>query len=582
MENPATIYSLFRQLKSLYQNRVVLAQRIGEEWETWDVDKFSENVQKTQTVLVKNGVSKGSRVGIMYPSSPRWLMLDFAIQSLGAVGVPLFEEVSAHNLQLELEDAQLSIICVSTNGNNLFEGVFDALMVKTLILADTGDPEGSFDVQFQAAECFSGEHSFPSEDSLITIIYTSGSTGVPKGVALTQKNIASQVEAAGEIFPMSGKEDDIALSCLPLPHVFQRMVTYCYLSKGVPIYFVDDVKKTAELMRDISPTIVAVVPRLLEKVHAKMKAGADSSPFMIRPFIKKALQWAESSDPENAPSNLILKLADKMVFQKFRDALGGKVRYLICGGAALREECNRFLINSGIPVYQGYGCTETSPVIACNYPGYNRSGTVGLPFPSVEVRITDRGEIAARGPGIMKEYVNKPEETTNSIDKEGWYHTGDKGELSDDGFLRITGRFKELAKTSCGKYVSTAHLEQKVASLPHVDLAMVLVHDKPFVGCLVFPDHDVLEQLKLSQPATENMALDDYIMSSEVNALIQSGIDEINITLSKWEQIRVFRIISTPPSVEREEVTPTMKLRHFVLEEHYKDLIEDIYFGDKP
>jgi long-chain acyl-CoA synthetase len=317
------------------------------------------------------------------------------------------------------------------------------------------------------------------------------------------------------------------------------------------------------------------VPRLIEKLHARIKSQVE-----VGGTLKRALgRWAMkiASGPDTLAKNVSRNLADTFVYRKMRDALGGQLNCLIVGGAALSDDLARFLTNIGLPVYTGYGLTEASPVIAVNAPGLCRIGTVGKPFPGVEVRLGEQNkEILARGPNIMQGYYRNQQATDETIDKEGWLHTGDQGEFDADGFLRITGRIKELLKTSNGKYVSPVPIELALAKSPLIDQAMVIAEGRQFVSCLLFPDHDYLHRRK-GNDGKAGLTDDAFLQTPEIRAEVEALLGEVNASRDHHEKVCKYRFVLTPPSVERDDLTPTMKIRRHIVCEKYRELIDEMY-----
>lgn len=524
--------------------------------------------------LKKLGVHSQHHVGIMGPSSAEWLISDFAILSLGAVSVPLFPQLSEEILQFEISDANIkTIIVLGTEGLDKVLDLQDGL--DHLILEHPSENS-----HHNFAELCRGEEidlqSPPhfEKSELATIIYTSGSTGMPKGVQLSHQNLISQIEGAEQCFPLDPRKD-VILSCLPLAHIFERMVVYFYICSGVPIHFVQDITKIGDAMKQIRPTVMTLVPRLLEKVFQKMNEKVQNSS-----GIKKVLgQWALKLASEHSfqQKNIQAKLANKLVYQKLREAFGGRIRLAISGGAALAPQLHHFFVNIGIPVFQGYGLTECSPVLAANYPEHQKIGSVGKAFPKADLKIDpETGEILAKGPNLMFGYLNRPEETKKMIDHQGWLHTGDQGQIDHDGYLTITGRIKELFKTSNGKYVSPIPIEHRISSYKWIDMAMVIAEGRNFTTCLIFLDWLNIEDLK-SELNLKELNDEQFQPNTALYQLIDSHIQTCNASLNHWEQIKKFAIIPDKISIETGELTPTMKIKRHFIEKKYKLFIEQMY-----
>ncbi|MBA3708021.1 MAG: long-chain fatty acid--CoA ligase [Planctomycetes bacterium] len=580
----ATLPDLLRYVVSSFASSCAFNYREAGYWRSISTESFAEQVRRAALGLSRLGLKRGEAVGILAPPSPFWLIADLAIMSAGGVSVPLFPNLSDEHLAFESTNAGLRYLIVIGEPQWLVAekhaSLFDKVIVKGVhaaaarnvleykALLDFGDRASESDPGLYArlrAQIDGGD--------IATIIHTSGSTGVPKGVVLTHRNVVSQVHGACSLFPLEPTHDR-ALSCLPLAHVFERMVMYNYIAQGIPIYFADDVKNVGELLREVKPTVTTMVPRLIEKLHARIEKQAAEAHGLKRRLGQWALSMAD--DQPSAHHGWSLGVADALVYKKLRAALGGALRYLIVGGAALAPALERFLRNVGLPVYVGYGLTEASPCLAVNCPQAEKLGTVGKPYPGVEVRIGEQGEILARGPNVMRGYHRDPEGTMKVIDADGWLHTGDLGMIDDEGYLVITGRLKELMKSSNGKYVCPVPIEQALAQSDLIDLAMVIGEGRHFVSCLLFPDHDVMRRRKA---ALGSVAQSDeqYLATPAVQAEMQQLLDRVNAKLDRWEQVQKFRFVLALPTVEHEELTPTMKLRRHIIIERHKDLIESMY-----
>jgi long-chain acyl-CoA synthetase len=552
-------------------------------WRSVSTEQFCEQVRRSCLGLWRLGLRRGEAVGILAPPSPWWLVADFAIMAAGGVSVPLFPNLSDEHLEFEARNSGMRFVVAIGDAQlttaQRHAHLFQKVIVRGAIgargrnvvdhhaLLELGDKASE-----QDAALYARLRAQVGPNDLATIIHTSGSTGVPKGVELTHRNLVSQVAAANERFPADSSHDR-AFSCLPLAHVFERMVMYHHIAQGVPVYFADDVKKIGELMREVKPTTVTMVPRMLEKLHARIeKQVAEAHGFKQR-LGRWALAVAEQPQAHHGWS---VGIADALVYKKLRAALGGNLRYLVVGGAALSASLERFLRNVGLPVYTGYGLTEASPVLTVNYPENAKPGCVGKIFPGVEVKIGDKGEILGRGPGIMRGYRNDPEATAKAIDADGWLHTGDVGEFDAEGFLTITGRIKELFKTSNGKYVCPVPIEQSIAEHELVDLAMVVADGRRFVSALLFAD---LETVRRRKAAAGQLSLsdDEYLATPAVRDEIERHLAQLNARLDHWEQVRKYRWVATAPTVEGEELTPTMKLRRREVEACFAGEIATLY-----
>lgn len=579
-----TLPDLLNHVAASYRDQKAINEIKNGNWVNHSTEEVVNTIHQMAAGFYQMGLKKGETVGLYAPSTSTWVMIDMAILIAGGITVPIFANISHSGLEYIIEDANLKFIFVE--GEQSIKEIQPLIhRFEKIILHDATQNEKNT-CQFEEVlklgkeaiqknpEIISNLQSKITEEDVATYIYTSGSTGSPKGVELTHKNLVTQVVAAAEIFPVVvGK--DCALSCLPLPHIFERMVMYFYFSQGVSIFFADDVKNLAVLLPQVKPTLLTVVPRLLEKVQAGMITKSRSGSFIKRNIASMAFKRAMMKNPHSSKGLMDL-IYDALVYKKIRLALGGNLEYLISGGSALSKELCRFYLNMGIPVYQGYGMTECSPVISSNYKGANEEGYVGKPFPGVTVKIADNGEILVKSPGVMKCYHNKPEATSEVIDKEGWFHTGDKGELNERGMLKITGRIKEIFKTSNGKYVSPVKLEQMLIGYYLIDMAMIIGENYKFVSCILFLDPVNLRKLKEKLNKSQ-MSNEEFVKEEEVVGKIDAYIKEMNKNLDHWEQVQKFHIASEVLSIEDGSLTPTMKIRRHVILERYKDVIAKMY-----
>jgi long-chain acyl-CoA synthetase len=579
-----TLPGLLKHVEAKFKNPYALGYKSGGDWIGISTQEVGETVRRLSCGMVEMGLKPGEKVGIVADPSPFWMMMDLAILGAGAVSVPMFSNISHENLSFEIQDSGMRFLFVGSMEQYeamkpffgkleriiaMPDGLQDAKVVTYKALQELG-------AKRQAAH--PGEYLRLSEgineQDTATLIYTSGSTGTPKGVTLTHRNLVSQIQSAGKRFPLDPKGDKI-LSCLPLAHVFERMVAYYYFYTGCSLYFAEVIAKVGDNLRELKPTVITMVPRLLEKVHAKFQANLEMATGLKRKIGMKAWARAHSKVP-GEKATLMDKVYDALVYKKMRIGLGGNLRIVISGSAPLDPALAAFLLNIGIPIFEGYGLTEASPVIACNYPGHRKLGTVGLAFPGVEVKIADDGEILARGPNVMKGYHNKPNETADVIDKMGWLHTGDLGHIDNENFIKITGRKKELFKTANGKYVAPVPIEQAIAGNKLVDMVMVVAEGKPFTTCLIFPDFENLKAVKqeLGADGADNKS---FLDSKEARAYVQKTVDEVNAKLNHWEQVQKFQIIKTPISIDSGELTPTMKIRRHVVMEKCRAEIDSMY-----
>jgi len=578
-----TLPGLLAQALDRTSNAAALNWREGGYWRRMSTEEFAAQVRRFALGLTKLGLKCGDCVGILAQSSPWWLIADLAIVTVGAISVPLFPTMSAEHLTFAIDNVSMRHVIVTDEATWALVRP-EASRLETVITkgvhADRGhhvDWQKVLELGDEVAAADPLRHAHlrdavrPGQPA--TIIHTSGSTGRPKGVVLTHGNLVSQVHGAAEVFPLDPVHDR-ALSCLPLAHVFERMVMYDYLAHGIAVHFCDDIAFIGALMRSVHPTVMTAVPRLIEKVHARIAADIAGGNVFKRLMGSWALERADNHPPA-AVHEIADTVADTLLYKKVRAAFGGQLRYLIVGGAPLSDDLHRFLLNVGVPVYLGYGLTECSPVAAVNRPGEASVGTCGRPYPGVEVRIGAHDEVLVRGPNVMRGYHRDPVATAAVIDGDGWLHTGDRGRFDDQGRLIITGRIKELLKTSGGKYVSPVPIEQKLVQHPLLDQAMVIADGRHCVTALLFPNPDTVATAK--RKAGTDVPDAEFLASKEFAADFERHVREVNATLNQWEQVRQTRLICVPPSIANDQLTPTFKLRRHQVAQAYAKEIDQMY-----
>ncbi len=576
-----TIPALLLHATSQYSRPNALNFPDGDRWLPLSHAELRRTVEQLCVGLLEEGVRPGDRVGLLAPSSPLWVAVDMAIQCAGAVTVPLFKRISVESFTHEVSDSGMRWLFVG-NPNEMpmaFEHARDKTTLVTFWYSGVHEHferimKRGQERSLREPGLFESLCRRVAPTDLVTIIYTSGSMGLPKGVELTQANLVSQVRATQRVFPPAAATD-IALSVLPPEHIFERMTLYFYIASGIPVYFVDDPKRVSGYMTQVKPTIMTVVPRILEKVAIALQGAAQETPG-AKGLVARAAVARARKRPADAPPGLRDRFFDAVVYARMRHALGGRFRQLISGASRLSPEVASFLINLGIPVYEGYGLTEASPVIAANSPGRRKVGTVGQAFPDVEIRIAADGEILARGPNIMRGYHNSAAATAAAVDAEGWLHTGDLGSLDADGYLAVTGRKKELFKKSTGEYVPPGPIEEALGRIPYVDSALTVADNRAYVVALLFPDPQKLAAFKKSV-GLQTLSDAEFLKSDFLRTYTQDRINGINAHLHHTERVERFVILDHPASIENGELTPTLKLRRFAVETMYADAIEEMY-----
>jgi len=581
------IYSfaeLYKLLKQQPDSPHLLGYQIdsSSEFETLSTDEVLSKIKFLTLGLKQLGVKKGDMIGILAGSSPMWVVADIAITLSRAVSVPLFANISHENYEFEMKQTEMKYLFVAGKEQwemyekhaNLIEVAINLYdeeikhnahrMKEVLELGkalDEKDP-GAFERMLEEVR----------PDDLASIVYTSGSTGVPKGVMLTHHNLVALAHVDPFLFDV---ENDLFLSILPLAHIFGRTVNYIVMAKGVSIYYLRDIKSVGAVCKELHPTMIVLVPRLLEKIYSKMVGKVQNAGFLKRTIGEWAFNLANNEDDDSLYKHLLHPIAEKVVYKTLREALGGKLRIVLSGGAALNPHLYHFYLDIGLPLYEGWGMTEACP-IGLNPIGKVKIGTVGPCFEGMEAKISPEGEILIKGPNKMIGYYKNPEGTKRAIDADGWLHTGDKGEIDADGYVTILGRMKELFKLSTGKFIAPVPIEQSLAKVPFVDMALAIVEGRSYVTCLLFPDLEVLDSLKAEQGKSD-MSYEEFLKSDFIKEEMERLLKEINSHLSHWEEVRDYRFITVPPSIETGELTPTMKLRRDYVMNKYRDLIEDMY-----
>lgn len=569
-----------------YDHQEHLNFKENEKWKSFSTKEFTKNIRSLALALNSLNVQKNSGFAIIAKPTPIWTQIDLAIISSGAISVPIFPDISRENLLFETQNADIKFVFCDCKDNLKTIQDSGAKFDKIIIYGFEAKDENiiSFDdllkigqeIYDKNPDKFADLIKDLKENDLATIIYTSGSTGIPKGVEITHKNLISQIIATPKCFPLSSK-DDVALSFLPLAHVFERMIVYFYLSQGIKIYFADDVKNVGNLLKEVNPTLITVVPRLLEKVFAKMQSAVLEASFVKKNIGKLAFHFAPKFAEDNSKNSFLYKVLNNLVYKKLRAAFGNKINMVVCGGAPLSLELEKFFLGIGINLCVGYGLTESSPVISANYKNNRKIGTIGKAFPDILVKVEADKELLAKGDNIMKGYHKNPQLTSETITSEGWLRTGDLASIDEDGYIKIIGRKKEMFKTATGKYVSPVPIEQKImASLPILAAACIIADNRKFVSILLFPDFELLLQHK-KKFGFENVNDEDFLRSNFMTRRIEAIIQRVNTNLNDWEKIQKFYIHNKPISIESGELTPSMKLKRGVVEEKLEKIIDKFY-----
>lgn len=566
-------------------------------WKAITWKEFFERAKRLASGLMELGFKKGDRAAIYSYNRLEWILTDLGIMLAGGVSVPIYHSLPFNQSSYIINDSDTTIIFAENPAiiKELSENLKEIPLVTKIISYDESVSENGSVMKFSSLEKIGQEnlHKHESQieehiktikqEDIATIIYTSGTTGVPKGVVLTHLNNLSMAEML--YFSFALRDDDVVFLFLPLAHSFARAIEYVHPKYGITMAIAESIEKIVDNLIEVKPTIMPSVPRVFEKVRARIMSDVQSSPVKLKIFnwaldIGKRYQDAKLRG-EKIPLSLSLKhkLAHKLVFLKLHERLGGRMRYFISGGAPLSKELAEFFWACGLLILEGYGLTETSPVISANTPLEFKFGTVGKPLKWVEVKIAEDGEVIVRGPNVMKEYWKKPKETEETI-KDGWLYTGDIGQIDEDGFLKITDRKKELLKTSGGKFVAPAPIENKIKSKsPLISQAVIIGEMRPYCVALITLNRD--EVIKWGETKGIGSDYDKIIRSDELRAEIQKVIDEVNSNLASFETIKYFEILPNDFTVEDGSLTPTLKVKRKVVAERYKDVIDKMYSGVK-
>ena len=584
MNTLTRVFDFITRYKEEFSKPVMVAGKREGKWKTYSTDEFIEIIDNISKAMLARGVKKGDRIALMSGNRPEWNFVDFAANQIGAAIVPLYPTLSSQDLTYIIADAEVRSIFVSNaeltgkvrtalKENNLEINLFTFEKIDDLPTLDDVIAFGKEqDIDLKPYK------DAVSEDDLLTLIYTSGTTGKPKGVLLTHKNVMSNVNASNHLLKT---EYNKALSFLPLCHIFERMVVYLYFSRGVQIYYAENLDNIVADINEVKPMAFTTVPRVLEKVYDKIVEKGKALTGIKKALFFWALELGHKyQEPEKngAFYNLKLGIARKLIFSKWKEALGGEIKLIVSGGAALQERLARVFWAAGIQVLEGYGLTETSPVIAVNtwQPNGVRFGTVGKVLSNLDVKIGQDGEILVKGPSITAGYYKNEEATKEAIDEDGYFHTGDIGELSKDGFLKITDRKKEMFKTAGGKYVAPQVLENKFMESTLIGQVMVLGENRKFPSALIVPAFEELEKW-CKHKGIAYTSKDEIIKDPKVIEKYQSEIDRLNAGFGHWEQVKKFKLLNKEWSIDSGELTPKLSLKRKIILQKFEDTINGIY-----
>ena len=565
------------------QHPRVMLEQLGDEWGAISSGALRRRVAAVAGGLRSWGIGRGDRVAILSENRPEWTIADFASLLLGAATVPIYATLTADQTAYILRDSGARVIFVSSEMQlQKVLSIRDQTALEKLVVMDACENPGA--MRMAEMEPDSPAHHDAaleataravSADDLATIIYTSGTTGTPKGVMLSHGNMASNLDCSLAEFPV--QLGDISISFLPLSHVTARHVDFALLYRGVTLAHLSVVNQLPQALLEVKPTFLVAVPRVYEKIHFQTEQKAQGFPNST--FYNWALSVGKEHRSEvlagQMPTSRAWRLADRLVFSKVRAGLGGRIGVFISGGAPLGRELAEWYASIGIRIHEGYGLTETSPVIAVNTPRAHKIGTVGKPLPNLQVRIADDGEVLVRGPSVFKQYWNEPKETQEAF-VDGWFKTGDIGNLDADGFLSITDRKKDLIKTSGGKFIAPQPIENSLKHNALVAEAVVLGEKRKFPAVLISPNFPLLEEWARDHEVTF-ASRQELVASSEVRGLYEHIVEDLNGSLARFEKLKRVLLVADEFSAEDGTLTASMKLRRRVVAERYRQQIEEMY-----
>lgn len=586
------------QLQRSPQEDMFAAKENGH-WRKYSTQEVRKLVDSLSMGLLHAGVGyqDGSvegrdKIAVLSNNRPEWLILDLAIQQTGAILTPIYPTISPNELEFIFNDASIKMVFVSDQ--ELYNKVQSVRSKTPSVQAVYSFNELSGVLNWKELlhngtasdlEKLQSIKDAIRPDELATILYTSGTTGFPKGVMLSHKNIMENVQNVEEIVSAVANASDRCLSFLPLNHIFERMVSYIYMYIGVSIYYAESIDTVGDNLKEVKPTLFTTVPRLLEKVYEKIMAKGRE----LTGVKKNLFFWAvgvankfELDKNQGFVYNIQLAIANKLIFSKWRDALGGNVKAIVTGAAACQVRLLRIFTAAKIVVMEGYGLTETSPVISVNrYDSSGRRfGTVGQGIKNVEVKLAEDGEICCRGSNVMMGYYKRPDLTAECIDNENWFHTGDIGTWVEGNFLKITDRKKEIFKTSGGKYVAPQPIENKMKESPFIEQMMVVGPERKFTAALIVPAFANLKTW-CEKNGVPHQSNDEMISNPRVQEHYKSIVEKFNVQFNHIEQVKKFELLNAEWTIDGGELTPTLKLKRKVITEKYSDAIERIYAEDE-
>ena len=591
---PTTLVELFEQVARVHPRPNTLNYKKDEQWVPISSDEILARIRRIAVGLGSLGINPGDRVAILSESRPEWTLADAGCIFAGAIDVPIYPTLMPPQVRYILKDSGARVLFLANEEKyrEIAAVLPDCPVLEHVVIFDrsSNSPVSAMSLaeleERGQALCDRSPELLqrlpnPNPDDLATIIYTSGTTGEPKGVMLTHANLVSNMVDSSEHFAFG--VDDSALSVLPLSHIFERVAMYMYLYRGVVVFFAESLDTIGPNLREVHPTILVGVPRIFEKIYARIRERVaekgKASVLMLNWAVSVAKAHGRLTvSHQRVPVWLATqqKLAATLMFSKWKMALGGRIRLLVSGGAALPEELALIYIGAGIPIVQGYGLTETSPVITAASIEANRPGTVGQAIRNVEIRIAEDGEIETRGPHVMRGYYNKPAETAAVFTADGWFKTGDIGTIDADGYLRITDRKKELFKTSGGKYIAPQPIEQMIKGSRFVNQVVLVGNGRKFPAALVVPDWEQIDSYAKLK-GIESTSRAELCKHPRIIDLFQRQISGLTTELAQYERVKKVGLLENELTIDGGELTPTLKVKRRVVDEKYRAAIDALY-----
>ena len=582
------IFDILDRYPVLYPDQeVALAGKIQKEWIKYSPKDYFEISQNISYALIHLGIQKGDKVGIISTNRPEWNMLDMAIMQIGAISVPIYPTITAKEYQFILNHAEVKLVVIE--GAELMEKISKIKEDLPLLQYIYTFVDRETYPYFNQLVDLGKDHPNPEElnqrknsiqtTECCTIIYTSGTTGVPKGVMLSHSNIVNQIL---NLKQTPAKWSKTAFSFLPLCHAYERMLVFLYQYLGMSVYYAQNLGTIAENIKEVCPTMMSAVPRMLDKIYDKIYSSSVNMPFLTKTIfrwaMKVAVRYKIQDHDRSWLYNLKHKLADKLVYSKIRRNIGGNFDIVVSGAASLQPRIASFFSAIGMPVYEGYGLTETSPVVAvsCRDKNGRESGTVGFPLPGVEIKTAENGELCCRGHNVMMGYYKDEALTKTVIDEEGWFHTGDLGYVNKKGQVILTGRLKSLFKTSFGKYINPQVIEDKFNESPFIENIVVVGEGEKFAAALIKPDFEFLKQWCLRHDV-DYTSPEDAVKNPTILERFAKEVNKYNQFFNDTERIKKFELIPDEWSQHTEILTPTLKVKRNLIQEKYKDTIYKLY-----